>query len=75
MICACGDEIVETPSVIVSAGWCAPTDVHYALAEPQPMCSDCRARLLFISEIGFDPGKNGENLRVPRGGIKYGERS
>jgi hypothetical protein len=25
-----------------------------------------------IDAVGFDPGRNGENLRVRRGGIKFG---
>jgi hypothetical protein len=70
MNCACGDEIVEDPAVTAPGGWCVPSETLYEL-EIEPMCSDCGSRLLFASEFGFDPGKNGENLRVTRGGIKY----
>lgn len=72
MNCACGEPIVEAPAVVTAGGWCIPSEVFYQMPQPEPMCSDCKSRLLFASEFGFDPGKNGENIRVKRGGIQYG---
>lgn len=70
---ACDDEVQESPksSLVSGSGWCAPSDSIYEFSL-SALCNDCRARLLFISALGFDPGRDGENLRVARGGIKYG---
>jgi len=70
--CACGNEIEEHTEAVTSAGgWCAPSEVLYKI-EVEPMCSDCRTRMMMMAELGIDPGRNGENLRVRRGGIMYG---
>jgi hypothetical protein len=67
----CGDPIEENPpSLIAAGGWCAPTAVTYDL-DNDPMCSDCKARWLMVMELGIDPGRHGENLKIPRGGIQY----
>lgn len=53
-------------------GWCAPAETVYELPSLDgELCADCRARLLFASQMGFDPGRHGENIRVNRGGVKY----
>jgi hypothetical protein len=39
------------------------------------MCSDCEVRMLMMMTIGIDPGRHGENLKVARGGIRYGVQS
>lgn len=65
----------EDTAIVASGGWCAPSEIVRDLLDDEPsMCSDCRTRMLFASEIGFDPGPRGENLRVPRGGIQYGRK-
>jgi len=73
MRCACGNEIVERePAIIASAGWCMPSATYYSLSgEEVKACSDCNSRLLMMMMIGIDPGHNGENLKVKRGGIRY----
>jgi hypothetical protein len=73
MKCAnCGDEIdPNPPSIVAAGGWCVPTEIYEALPEPLPMCGDCKARMLMVMEVGIDPGRHGENLKVKRGGIKY----
>jgi N-acetylmuramoyl-L-alanine amidase len=74
-VCHCGNEIVENPpSIVVAAGWCAPKEVAYNALPEVEECSDCKARMMMIMTIGIDPGHNGENLKVKRGGIRY-ERS
>lgn len=70
--CECGRVIErDPPSLVAPGGWCAPSEVLYDRPEPAPMCSDCKARMLMVMEVGIDPGRDGENLRVPRGGITY----
>lgn len=72
--CGCGREIIPATtenSIILPGGWCAPSEVLYQLPEPEPMCADCRTRMHMISQLGIDPGKGGENLRVQRGGSRY----
>lgn len=74
MICdSCSDEYEETPGMcLVSAGgWCAPSEQTYTLEIAQDICPDCRARMACIAELGFDPGKNGENLRISLGPIEF----
>lgn len=69
-VCGCGRVIErDPPSLVAPAGWCAPSGVRYDWPEPAPMCSDCKTRMLMLMEVGIDPGRDGENLRVPRGGI------
>jgi hypothetical protein len=71
----CGHEIpdVEPPALVAAGGWCMPSEVYYNLMKDEPTsCSDCKARMHMIAEFGIDPGRNGENLRFPRGGITYG---
>lgn len=71
-LCGCGDEIIENPPGVVAAGgWCIPTEHLYDIPEKVPMCGDCEARMLMMMTIGIDPGRHGENLKVPRGGIQY----
>lgn len=72
--CACGAEIVppDPESQIVAAGgWCAPSETLHDMPKSEPTCSDCNTRMLMLMTIGIDPGKDGENLRVRRGGIQY----
>lgn len=74
----CGDDIptADAPSgLVATGGWCMPSETLYAMPEPDPLCSDCKARLLMVMEVGIDPGRHGENLRMPRGGIQYGATS
>lgn len=67
----CGDPIVATGEAIVtSGGWCAPSETIYDFPRPA-LCSDCHARWVMVLELGIDPGRRGENLRFPRGGIQY----
>jgi hypothetical protein len=74
--CACGDEINENPPAVTAAGgWCIPTENLYEIPEKIPMCSDCEVRMLMMMTIGIDPGRHGENLKVARGGIRYGVQS
>ena len=74
---SCGDEFeplpLNAPDNLVSAsGWCAPSEVVHSMVGNQPvLCLDCEGRLLCIAMIGVDPGRGGENLRVPRGGIQF----
>jgi hypothetical protein len=71
----CGDEIPpepEVPAITAAGGWCALSEIVYRYdALDRDICGDCKARWAFCMEFGFDPGKNGENLRVTRGGIQY----
>lgn len=71
---SCGDPIPETPAevLVVAGGWSMPSETLYAMPTPPPECSDCKSRMLMMLELGIDPGRHGENLRVPRGGIRYG---
>lgn len=79
MICQhCGDEFEEpdlSNSIVASGGWCAPSEVAYDTMPKETLCPDCRSRMMFASEFGFDPGRHGENLRMPRGGIRYEEHT
>jgi N-acetylmuramoyl-L-alanine amidase len=77
MKCSCGNEIVKpdpSQTLTAAAGWCMPSEAFYELDTSSMECSDCRSRLLMMMTIGIDPGHNGENLKVKRGGIRY-ERS
>lgn len=72
--CSCGRDIKPPePSQMItaSAGWCAPSETVYDMTDCAPMCSDCKARLLMVIELGIDPGVDGKNLLVARGGIRY----
>lgn len=75
MLYDCGHEAPEPkdiPSVVTAGGWCAPSDTIYDLMKDQPTsCPDCKTRLQMMLLIGIDPGRNGENLKVARGGIHY----
>lgn len=73
---ACEDPISPrepATEIVAAGGWCAPSETYATLysSPPPPLCTDCRSRLIFISEIGFDPGRKGENISVRRGGIQY----
>lgn len=71
-VCGCGREIKPPgPSIVTAGGWCAPSE-SLQLTEVTPMCSDCNVRMLMMMTIGIDPGRDGENLKVKRGGITYG---
>jgi len=48
-----------------------PVETLYDMPDPPVLCSDCKARLLMVMELGIDPGRHGENLRVPRGALTY----
>ena len=65
------DVTVKTEGVLTAAGWCAPSALLFTPKE-RALCPDCRIREIMIMQIGVDPGVKGENLRVARGGIKYG---
>lgn len=72
MICHCGNEIdPDPPGIVTAGGWCAPSELLHDDIPRTPVCSDCDARLLMMMTIGIDPGHNGENLKVSRGGIRY----
>ena len=67
----CGDEVVPPTSVITApGGWCAPADLAYEVPRPV-LCSDCHSRMVMVMEVGIDPGRHGENLRVRRGGVRF----
>lgn len=73
--CSCGREIVPPSpenTITASGGWCVPSDLLADLHDHLPeQCADCKARFLFALELGFDPGRDGEHLKVDRGGIRY----
>jgi hypothetical protein len=81
MICANCDEEYTPPGpdqmIVASGGFCLPPQsVMDNVPNPtEGWCGDCKARWMMIIELGIDPGKNGENLKVPRGGIKFAELS
>ena len=70
---SCGDRLPDDPppSCVASGGWCVPVETLYDMPDPPVLCSDCKARLLMVMELGIDPGRHGENLRVPRGALTY----
>lgn len=65
----CGDPVLPVdPSRVITAvgGWCIPAGTEYEMAPRPVLCSDCNSRMLFIAQIGFDPGRKGENLKMSR---------
>lgn len=64
----CGELIPEekSPSLIASGGWCIPAEMVYQILALPVLCGDCHARWSVMMELGIDPGKNGENLRISR---------
>jgi len=72
-VCGCGRPIPTDPppSLVTAGGWCAPAEAVYDLPEPEPMCPDCKTRMMMMMTVGIDPGRDGSNLRAPRGGIRY----
>lgn len=74
-VCGCGREIRPPDpdkQIVASAGFCAPAELRTQIGPPA-MCTDCKSRMLMIATVGIDPGRDGENLKVRRGGIRYGE--
>lgn len=73
-VCGCGTTITHdtSPGMVLPGGWCVPSATLYELPAPPQMCSDCKTRMLMITELGIDPGPNGINLRTLRGGIRFG---
>lgn len=70
----CDDPIVPldaSNSIVATGGWCAPEGTIYPVVQAPPLCSDCSSRMVFIAEMGFDPGRKGENLKMPRGGFSF----
>lgn len=61
--------------LVAPGGWCAPSDQTFSLMTRPVLCPDCDARWTMVMMLGIDPGKNGENLRIPRGSIKFEERA
>lgn len=70
----CGREFTESPdtTIVAAGGWCAPTEIVYQMEDQPVLCGGCKARFLIALELGIDIGRDGENLRVPRGGIQFG---